>query len=129
MKPLIAASFSLLLLAACNSGASGEKDCAAFKTGDFRYAGSDDIRVVRTDSIQTEYSLNPSYRFTDKYRIGWEDNCTYFLTLLSTDRPEGLDFGKDDTLWVKIDRITRKGYTFVAMKKGATYKGELIKTE
>lgn len=122
--------FVMLALNACSSdttGPSGE-DCQRFTTGIFKYQGSKDIRIERTANTQVEYNLNGNgnYLFTDRYAITWINDCEYYLTLESTDHPEDLDFGANDTMWCKITQVKRKGYTFIAVKDTTTYQGELV---
>lgn len=106
-----------------------EIQCKKFKTGEFTYSEKSNIRVIRDAHTQTEYNVNAgsSEDFIDKYNIHWQDECTYFLTLKSTNRPEGLDFSEQDTLWVTITATNDYIYEYSAFKTGKTFQGSLIK--
>tara|TARA_R110002050_G_scaffold102774_1_gene211588 strand:+ start:23794 stop:24207 length:414 start_codon:yes stop_codon:yes gene_type:complete len=122
-----------LALTNCQGG-GGEptpENCGYYKTGTFKYVGSDDIRIERTDSLQIEYNLNGEggYIYTDKFNVVWTSDCEYYLTLNSTDHPEDLDFLPSDTMWTKITKVGRAGYTFTAVKGSHIFEGELKKTD
>lgn len=136
MKSLVSffIGFSLLFsISGCQS--EGQKPnkttCGYFKIGTFKYAGSEDIRIERTASSQIEYNLNGDggYIYTDRYHIEWTDDCEYYLTLESTDHPNDLDFSENDTMWVKINEVSRTAYSFTAIKGAETFTGELKKTD
>lgn len=105
--------------------------CGYFKVGTFKYAGSEDIRVERTKDRQIEYNLHGDggYIYTDYYHIEWVGDCEYYLTLDSTDHAHDLNFTKGDTMWVKINEVSRTSYSFTAVKGSETFTGELKKTD
>ena len=93
-----------LALTNCQGG-GGEptpENCGYYKTGTFKYVGSDDIRIERTDSLQIEYNLNGEggYIYTDKFNVVWT-----------------------------ITKVGRAGYTFTAVKGSHIFEGELKKTD
>lgn len=123
---------SLVIISSCQGGSSKPtpETCSYFHTGTFKYLGSEDIRIERTKDQQIEYNLNGDggYIYTDYYSVNWINECEYYLTLDSTDHEGDLDFGANDTMWVKINNIMRTGYSFIAVKGAETFKGELKKT-
>lgn len=124
--------FIILFTNSCSNGNTTPlgSDCQRFTKGIFKYEGSTDIRIERSETHQIEYNINGDggYLYTDKYAITWISDCEYYLTLDSTDHPQDLDFGKNDTMWCKITQINRKGYNFIAIKDTSTYQGQLILT-
>ena len=133
-KYLISLSFviSSLGITSCQGGDSQAtaETCSYFHTGTFKYLGSEDIRIERTKDQQIEYNLNGDggYIFTDYYSIVWMSECEYYLTLDSTDHVTDLEFSTNDTMWTKITTVSRTGYSFIAVKNGKTFQGELKKT-
>ena len=121
-----------MAIISCGGGdvAPTKQSCSLYKTGTFKYQGSQDIRIERTKDMQIEYNLNGngSYLYTDKYNIVWVSDCEYYLTLISTDHENDLDFGKTDTMWTKITSVSRNGYSFVSVKGDETFNGELLTT-
>ncbi len=117
----------------CQGGNSepSPETCAYFKTGTFKYVGSEDVRIERTKDYQIEYNLNGDggYIFTDKYLITWIGECEYYLTLDSTDHPDDLNFHHSDTMWTKITGVSRTGYSFTSVKGDEIFNGELKKTD
>jgi len=105
--------------------------CSYYRTGTFKYEGSEDIRIERTADKQIEYNLNGNggYIYTDTYKITWTSDCEYYLTLESTDHEEDLNFAKTDTMWTKITKIGRNGYEFTAVKGEEIFEGQLKKTD
>ena len=132
-KNIIGIISVFILLTGCHSGANEPtaESCGYFKTGTFKYVGSEDIRIERTADLQIEYNLNGDggYIYTDKFNVVWTSDCEYYLTLQSTDHPEDLDFSKTDTMWTKITNVGRAGYTFTAVKGDEIFEGELKKTD
>ena len=121
------------MLLSCQGGDAEPtaETCSYFHTGTFKYVGSEDIRIERTDDQQIEYNLNGDggYTFTDYYSVVWINECEYYLTLDSTDNESDLQFSKTDTMWTKITSISRTGYSFIAVKGTKTFEGELKKTD
>lgn len=121
-----------ITIASCNgNNEPSELTCAEFKTGTFKYVGSEDIRIERTETHQIEYNLNGDggYVFTDKYNIVWTGDCEYYLTLENTDHEHDLNFSETDTMWTKIVSVNRNGYSFVAVKGAETFEGKLKKVD
>jgi hypothetical protein len=122
----------LLLMTSCQGGSAEPtpETCSYFHTGTFKYVGSEDVRIERTETQQIEYNLkgDGGYIFTDYYSIVWTTECEYYLTLDSTDQLQDLGFSASDTMWTKISSISRTGYSFIAVKDNTTYQGELRKT-
>jgi hypothetical protein len=126
--------FSLIVsMTSCQSEGQepNKSSCDYFKIGTFKYAGSEDIRIERTTTSQIEYNLNGNggYIYTDRYHIEWTGDCEYYLVLDRTDHPNDLDFSITDTMWVKINEVSRTGYSFTAIKGSETFTGELKKTD
>lgn len=133
IKNTIGATLLSLSLIGCQGGSNEPtpETCAYFKTGTFKYVGSEDIRIERTADLQIEYNLNGDggYIYTDKFNVVWTSDCEYYLTLQSTDHPDDLEFSKTDTMWTKITSVSRTGYTFTAVKGEEIFEGELKKTD
>lgn len=135
MKNVMKANISFLAIlvtlffVSCQSSDSEprKETCAQFHTGTFKYMGSEDIRIERTNDQQIEYNLKGEngYLYTDIYSITWVNECEYFLTLDSTDHPQDLNFTKTDTMWTKISSVSRNGYTFTAIKGKEIFNGEV----
>lgn len=121
------------ILSSCQGGNStpNATNCSYYKIGTFKYVGSEDIRIERTESKQIEYNLNGDggYIYTDSYQINWISDCEYYLTLDNTDHPNDLNFSETDTMWTKITSVSRTGYTFTASKGDSIYLGELKKVD
>lgn len=132
MNKFIGIVFVFGFLTACNNNSLEPSDelCAQFKEGTFKYVGNEDVRVERNLKEQIEYNISGEggYVYTDYYYITWVSDCEYYLTLKSTDHPNDLDFSATDTMWVKINQIYRKGYSFVAVKGNKTFEGEFKRT-
>lgn len=131
------ANISLFLLATLIWGCQGNnkiptpETCTYFHTGTFKYVGSEDVRIERTQDQQIEYNLNGDggYMYTDYYAVVWTSDCEYYLTLDSTDHGSDLEFTSLDTMWTKITSISRTGYSFIAIKGNETFEGQLKKTD
>lgn len=130
-------NISLFLLATLIWGCQGNnkvptpETCTYFHTGTFKYVGSEDVRIERTQDRQIEYNLNGDggYLYTDYYTVVWTSDCEYYLTLDSTDHGLDLEFTSLDTMWTKITSISRTGYSFIAIKGNETFEGQLKKTD
>lgn len=112
----------LALLVACTS----EKDCKPFKTGEFSYTKNSTVRIIRNDSIQKEFDLEADWK--EITRIHWTGACSYYLTLVESNQPEGTSFKKGDTLWVEITNTKGdEAYSFSAALKGELFENTMIK--
>ena len=122
-----------LIISSCQGGNStpNATNCSYYRIGTYKYVGSEDIRIERTENKQIEYNLNGDggYIYTDSYKITWISDCEYYLTLEKTDHPEDLNFSHTDTMWTKITSIGRNGYAFTASKGDSIYLGELKKVD
>jgi hypothetical protein len=118
--------FSTILFAtvACNSIPTAE-DCQTFRTGEFSFNSKSAIRIVRTEKTQKEYSLEDE--FVDEFSIEWIDDCTYVLTLLSTNKPDKEYLIPGDQMEVRITKTANKGYEYEAKSKLKNFTGTLIK--
>jgi hypothetical protein len=58
-----------------------EKNCASFKTGTFQYSDQlySDLKVIRTDSTQTEINMKNGLEMHSS--IKWINDCNYVLTI------------------------------------------------
>ena len=86
MRAVIFTTMVLYLISnlSCSSSASG--DCKKFRQGRFAYhdrKGSREFIFLRNDSTQTE-TEQPS-GLSSEWKIAWENDCTYTLTLLKSD--------------------------------------------
>lgn len=106
-------------------GPNMEKQCRFYQKGEFTFTKKSQVRIVRNDSVQTEYSLEADWM--DRYYIEWISDCEYKLYLKETNRPDGLDFSKTDTMWVTIIETTPASYRYKAFKTGRTFEGSMIK--
>ncbi len=77
MKKLILILIINLTLNSC----AQEKNCADFKTGTFEYSDEiySDLKVIRTDSTQTE--INTKNGLEMHSSIKWINDCNYVLTI------------------------------------------------
>lgn len=117
---------SLLVVAfLVGSCGPGEPDCKAFHKGEFSYSRQSDVRIVREESRQTEYSITDD--FVDRFQVIWTDECSYQLILEETNRPADLDFTKEDTLFVTITASDANSYTYTAYKTGKSFEGQMIR--
>lgn len=114
------------LHAACNSSPT-KTDCKAFKTGEFTFNSKSAVRIIRTETTQKEYSLEDD--FIDEFKIDWIDDCTYILTLLSTNKPDTDYLIPGDQMQVRITKTASKGYEYEAKSKLKNFRGTLVKVK
>ena len=103
--------FPLIL---CTAAAfSQTPDCTKFREGKFRIADSRAGVVTiadRNSMYQTETS--EALKAVVRFRISWQDNCSYTLKLDKVLRNENkINFPPDLEIKVKIIRTTDSGYT------------------
>ena len=103
--------FSLILSAA--AAFSQTPDCGKFREGKFRIADSRAGVVTiadRNSMYQTETS--EALKAVIRFRISWQDNCTYILRLDKVIRNENkINFPSDMEIRVKITKTSAGGYT------------------
>jgi len=109
----------------CSQVNNNPTDCSEFKTGEFTFSEKSDVRIIRKDGIQKEYSTANS-GFIDEYQIEWTSPCSYKLWLVKTNQSKGLDFSDTDTLFVEITSTAPKGYTYKAAKNGEIFEGQML---
>ena len=103
--------FSLILFAA--AAFSQTPDCNKFREGKFRIADSRAGIVTiadRNSMYQTETS--EILKATVRFKISWQDNCSYTLKLDKVIRNENkINFPSNLEIKVKIIQTTESGYT------------------
>ena len=105
--------FLLLLLASGMTSSSQTPDCSKFREGKFRIAdtraGVDTI-ADRRGGYQTESS--EALKAVVRFRISWQDNCSYTLRLDKVIRNENrINFPANMEVRVKIVETSASGYT------------------
>jgi hypothetical protein len=126
------ASFILLVLFA-SAAKSQTVDCFNFKEGKFRIADTRAGVVTIADrrgGYQTESS--ESLKAIVRFKITWQDDCTYTLRLDKVIRNENkIAFPPDTEIHVKIIATTAKGYTqqISSSLTNGTYNVEVIKID
>ncbi len=126
LKNLNALIFILFVLVATTS--CQKKTCADFKIGMFEAPDQSisDIKITRTDSIQTEVSKKRGFK--DVYSINWVNECEYQLVLLESNNPDKNLLNELDTLKVSITAIEDDVYQYTAVLNGKTFLGDLKQT-
>ncbi len=103
--------FSLILSAA--AAFSQPTDCTKFREGKFRIADSRAGVVTiadRNSMYQTETS--EALKAVVRFKISWQDNCTYTLKLDKVIRNENkINFPSNLEIKVKITQTSAGGYT------------------
>ena len=103
--------FSLILSAA--AAFSQTPDCTKFREGKFRIADSRAGVVTiadRNSMYQTETC--EALKAVVRFRISWQDNCSYTLKLDKVIRNENkINFPSDLEIKVKITQTSDNGYT------------------
>jgi hypothetical protein len=107
-------AFFLLLILLCNSFAFSQiVDCSKFKEGKFRIADTRAGAIIiaeRKGDYQTESS--ETLKAVVRFRISWQDNCSYTLHLDKVIRNENkMNFPSDMTVRVKIVATADNSYT------------------
>jgi hypothetical protein len=104
--------FTLLLISGI-SAFSQPYDCSKFKEGKFRIADTRAGVVTiaeRKGAYQTESS--EALKAVVRFRITWQDNCTYTLQLDKVIRNENkIDFPYNMIVYVKIIATATNSYT------------------
>jgi hypothetical protein len=103
----------LLFLLPCLSTFSQTPDCSKFREGKFRIADSRAGVVTiadRNNMYQTETS--EALKAVVRFKISWQDNCSYTLKLDKVIRNENkINFPGDLEIKVKITQTSAGGYT------------------
>ena len=103
----------LLLLSLGLTASSQTPDCTKFREGKFRIADSRAGVVTiadRTSMYQTETS--EVLKAVVRFRISWQDNCSYTLKLDKVIRNENkINFPSNLEIKVKITQTTAGSYT------------------
>lgn len=108
-------------------------DCSRFRDGKFRIADTRAGAVIIADrrgGYQTESS--ETLKAVVRFRITWQDDCTYTLFLDKVIRNENkLDFPSNMQVHVKIVETTRNGYTQQTSSSitHGTYRVEVLKLD
>jgi hypothetical protein len=106
-------TFLLLLLCFSFNAFSQTPDCTKFREGKFRIADSRAGVVTiadRNSMYQTETS--ETLKATVRFRISWQDNCSYTLKLDKVIRNENkINFPSNLEIKVKITQTMAGGYT------------------
>jgi hypothetical protein len=107
------AIFLLLFLAFGFTAISQTPDCSKFREGKFRIADSRAGVVTiaeRNSMYQTETS--EALKAVVRFKISWQDNCTYTLKLDKVIKNENkINFPSDLEIKVKITQTSASGYT------------------
>jgi hypothetical protein len=121
----------ILFLSSCLTTFSQTPDCTKFREGKFRIADSR-LGVVtiadRNSLYQTETS--EALKAVVRFKISWQDNCTYTLRLDKVIRNENkINFPYNMVVHVKITETATNSYlqeTSSSLTNG-TYKVEVTK--
>ena len=105
--------FLLLFFGLSLTSFSQTPDCTKFREGKFRIADSRAGVVTiadRNNMYQTETS--EALKAVVRFRISWQDNCSYTLKLDKVIRNENkINFPSNLEIKVKITQTTAGGYT------------------
>ena len=105
--------FLLFFLGFSSTSFSQIPDCSKFREGKFRIADSRSGVVTiadRTSMYQTETS--EVLKAVVRFRISWQDNCSYTLKLDKVIRNENkINFPSNLEIKVKITQTSAGGYT------------------
>ena len=103
----------LIFLASNLTAFSQTPDCNKFREGKFRIADTRAGAVIiadRNSMYQTETS--EALKAVVRFRISWQDNCSYTLKLDKVIRNENkINFPSNLEIKVKIIQTTDSGYT------------------
>lgn len=125
MKQIIVLA-SIIGLTSCSSVTENPTDCSEFVTGEFTFSENSNVRIIRTETYQKEYSTEED-GFIDTYGIKWVSSCEYQLWLENTTHPEDLDMKHGDTMYVKITASSPRGYSFKAAFREKIFERDLYK--
>jgi hypothetical protein len=105
--------FLLLFLGFSLTSFSQTPDCTKFREGKFRIADTRAGAVIiadRNSMYQTETS--EALKAVVRFRISWQDNCSYTLKLDKVIRNENkINFPSNLEIKVKITQTSASGYT------------------
>ena len=105
--------FFLLFLGSGFTAYSQTPDCSKFREGKFRIADTRAGAVIiadRNSMYQTETS--EALKAVVRFKISWQDNCSYTLKLDKVIRNENkINFPYDLEIKVKITQTSADGYT------------------
>lgn len=111
MTKIFVLLFSLMLPAA--AAFSQTPDCTKFREGKFRIADTRAGAIIiadRNNMYQTETS--EALKAVVRFRISWQDNCSYTLKLDKVIRNENkINFPSNLEIKAKIIQTTDGGYT------------------
>jgi hypothetical protein len=113
-------------LSSCSEVNENPTDCSEFITGEYTFSESSDVRILRTETYQKEFSMSDE-GFIDEYGIEWTSSCAYKLWLINTSHPQDLDFKKGDTMYVQITATSPRGYAFKAATGDKIFERELYR--
>ncbi|MFM6926052.1 MAG: hypothetical protein ACKOU7_11165 [Ferruginibacter sp.] len=106
-------SLFLLIILSGSKAFSQLPDCGKFREGKFRIADTRAGAVIiadRNSMYQTETS--EALKAVVRFRIAWQDNCSYTLKLDKVLRNENkINFPSDLEIKVKIIQTSDSGYT------------------
>lgn len=106
-------TFLLLFICCWLTSFSQTPDCSKFREGKFRIADTRAGAVIiadRNSMYQTETS--EALKAVVRFKISWQDNCSYTLKLDKVIRNENkINFPYDLEIRVKIIQTTESGYT------------------
>ena len=117
---------SICGLFSCSSITENPSDCSEFTTGEFTFSENSNVRIIRTETYQKEYSTAED-GFIDTYGITWTSSCEYKLWLKTTTHSEELDMKHGDTMYVKITASSPKGYSFKAAFREKIFERDLYR--
>jgi len=112
------------IVVGCSDVVENPTDCSEFKTGEFTFSETSDVRIIRTETYQKEYSEHED-GFIDTYGIEWTSSCSYKLWLEHTTHPDDLSMKHGDTMFVQITATSPKGYSFKAAMREKIFEREL----
>lgn len=122
----ISTCISILVVFLTLSSCAQEKKCADFKTGTFEYSDQlySDLKVIRTDSTQTE--INEKNGLEMHSSIKWIDDCNYVLTITKVLNAD-LENVVGNTIEVEIFETKSDSYKLKSKSDAGNLELELIK--
>lgn len=117
----------VVLFTNCSGEKPESKGCAFFKNGEFSYTESSTVRIIRKDSLQIEYSIDPQNPFQDTSIVTWKSPCVYYLSYKGSSNKESLDWDTSEPIKVEIVKIQKNRYWFTASTSKFTKENQLIK--
>ncbi|WP_299892370.1 hypothetical protein [uncultured Lacinutrix sp.] len=120
--------FFLLFSLVTFIGYAQSNDCSKFKTGTFKFVGSDNQNTIitRNNSIQIEENNETGIKYTGS--IKWISDCKYTLTYTEVSNP---DYSSiiGTTFNVDITSTTKSTYKYSAYNDTRKITGEIIKVK